>query len=168
MVLTHFLCGSLDATPSALKPLVRCDPSVAVPALARNVNAGLIDETALRYGARYPEGIESLSPGLDRAARDYPGNVVPEFSSTLKALNRITAACGHGIDIFPLAIARRLKCATFGPWLATCALARRVVWTRDSLRIGIHQNCPPPGGCAGMPSILTKMISGDLIQRLQR
>jgi hypothetical protein len=32
----------------------------------------------------------------------------------------------NGIDIFPLAIARRLKCATFGPWLATCALARRV------------------------------------------
>ena len=46
---------AFDSTPSALLSLLGCDPSVAVPCLpTRNANAGLSDETALRYGGGQP------------------------------------------------------------------------------------------------------------------
>jgi hypothetical protein len=47
----------------------------------RNVNAGLIDETALRYWSGIPKGLNHSAQHIrvNRAARDYPGNPVPEI-----------------------------------------------------------------------------------------
>ena len=69
--------------------LVGGDPSVAVPCLsARNVNAGLSDETALRYWSGIPKGLRHSAQWLARAARAYPGNAFPKISSTLEELQQ--------------------------------------------------------------------------------
>jgi hypothetical protein len=118
----------IDSTLSALKSFVVCDPSVAVPCLsARNVNAGLSDETALRYGFGITKRLPHSAQRLTRVRAGLPlGERVSEIFHQLlriaaiprRMISREAAKVAKGAKIEPLLlglVARNLYLATIRP-----------------------------------------------------